>query len=1255
MTTVIVHEITMATPDKICLEIWDSPILRNGIVDNGSTITGATDTWVLPGTPIGGITDYGYIIGPNSQHFRFQDKAPLATLDRVAASTPANYSTIGGLTVTAVDYLSTVFDYGKGRSSDGIQRANMTRMKHFVYLTLSGVLAQGTYTIHNSAGTAGTPPDATLVWNDKTTRCCAIRNNQTGYRRSDSSKLGYLSLWTTSPLDEGAVDYINTYGLNTFEIIDDSGRPWFRGQIVQRIGADDVEPESALDSATFSWVAGDATASGKQRLYTSNKTPLVATAVTDNGNGTTNVAIASHGYTTGQIKWFRNFGKKSTTATVTGCASGTGGKPRITTSAASGVVINQSVIITSVGGVTGVNGQATVTAIIDTTHFEVSGTFGGAYTGGGTVVVTTAPMTGLVTGLVITVVDANTISVPISTAGQVWVAGAYRVGFDSLVCDTIFGNRARTCVFGIDFGTGSWTPAKNTGYRIRIPGLGVGDRFVIDDGIWGQNAKTHIGGYFNQCNGIAKDGRYGGYTTPAPFVDGVNGVQIFKSKLPSLFSDQNALAGASLSPAIPSHFGAVSPWVTTTRNTGWFGCFFDAGDWDTYLEAHIGATTELLTLGYQELKKRHPGSEKTNLNYPKSSATLDPTIYTTATDALPDCVHAATWVIDAYRRLQNFGDPTFPDGSVMSGFCPGGVDGAGNSIGSAGLALEPSYLSQAGTYTTAPDHAQNYLGVFAFAKMAQVYGDAGFPAIKTLFNNAAIAAWNWAESIYQDNLAPGGGSIRDAYYGTTLGLNVTPTGSVSVNTVAGNNVLTFSPAIPAGILPGMTVLSSAAGTITAKTVVNSITANTVTMNVNVPAGKVVSTADTLTFNMWTAPASNPYGTFQGNLCIVAKSRRIPAAAALYRSTGVDTYRYPCEAPTFGFLTDFNLSGILITATINGVGVSFTSSSTDHLTNMAGLCAAINSTVPNVRATNSVDVSTSANKLDSRLITVEATAGGTSPVVVVNFVVTGGVPTKSPPSYGISVGNAREDYWGMWEYNRALPGSTLSPACRTALINGPSAVTSYMTQSRISYQNLMMLGNNQLGTTGAGIYSGILGFVRSFILSEEALVGSGASSITRLQEGEGHELGANQYGHCWTIGLGARSPTALLHADSKAASTPAAYGMSPYVRDTVTGRTLTNGFNGDQIQSLKGTQATVQKPAPIAYVDLDNGYPKTTEPFERNLPLWLDTYESPDVITQMEHTTEEKIIPRIIVSLWLHSWDGNSADGLSPGVAAGARL
>lgn len=73
---------------------------------------------------------------------------------------------------------------------------------------------------------------------------------------------------------------------------------------------------------------------------------------------------------------------------VTAVVAGTGGggtNPRLTVGSTTGLLAGDVVIIAGVTGATGVNGTQTVSLIVDTTHFEITGTFGGTYVSGGIV------------------------------------------------------------------------------------------------------------------------------------------------------------------------------------------------------------------------------------------------------------------------------------------------------------------------------------------------------------------------------------------------------------------------------------------------------------------------------------------------------------------------------------------------------------------------------------------------------------------------------------------------------------------------------------------------------------------------------------------------------------------------------------------------------------------------------------------------------------------------------------------------------
>ena len=315
---------------------------------------------------------------------------------------------------------------------------------------------------------------------------------------------------------------------------------------------------------------------------------------------------------------------------------------------------------------------------------------------------------------------------------------AYLPGYSGLIYPTYLANRTATYVYGLDYS--KWRPDHPGLYRIYVPGLGVSDTFRVDEAVWYAVARNAASGEYHQRNGIALDGRFG-YTRGVTFKDGVNGTKIYWSRLPALFSSEWTTIGRP----VPSKEGAnPKTWLTAKRAEGWFGGAMDAGDWDDSTYNHALAYYWLLDLGYEKLPA---AARNINFGLPKSTEVLDPGLYA-GTDSLPDPVHQAIWYLDAYRRLQR------PDGAVGSGL---GFDGGG-----AGARFEASSISRAQAFIYAPDPASNYTYAVGAAKLAIILKAAGFASLAKVWTATAVAAWDWAERIYQSSLADG--AVRDAYF-----------------------------------------------------------------------------------------------------------------------------------------------------------------------------------------------------------------------------------------------------------------------------------------------------------------------------------------------------------------------------------------------------------------------------------------------------------------------------------------------------------
>jgi endoglucanase len=264
-----VHEITMAAPDIVCVEIRDPPISKGVLETLGSPDAGAYNAWLARGG------SYAIVVGPQKLHRRFQDERATVYLDRVAADIASDYGSIGGRSVTNVYRKTMPYDEGFGRYTAGAFTVKATSSKHFLYLKLSGALAPGNHTVRFPIRTG--LASHSFQYDDKSTRASSIRATQHGHRPGDVNKLAYLAQWVPGAPNEGAINFVSAYGLTTFHIVDTNGRVHFTGPIVQRIGPTDVER---------------ADGNGSRIRYATSRPPMVAT----NATQTNPVVITSSGH-----------------------------------------------------------------------------------------------------------------------------------------------------------------------------------------------------------------------------------------------------------------------------------------------------------------------------------------------------------------------------------------------------------------------------------------------------------------------------------------------------------------------------------------------------------------------------------------------------------------------------------------------------------------------------------------------------------------------------------------------------------------------------------------------------------------------------------------------------------------------------------------------------------------------------------------------------------------------------------------------
>jgi hypothetical protein len=264
---------------------------------------------------------------------------------------------------------------------------------------------------------------------------------------------------------------------------------------------------------------------------------------------------------------------------VTGCVSGTGGNPRLTVGSTAGLLVGTVVnIATAPGGVTGVSGSMTVSAIVDGAHFEVTGTFGGAYTSGGligggnwtsTSTANWSGSTGGAPGSAVPVAGDAVSFDALSGGGTVTVAATFNTG-----------NSLGSFIFGafsgaLDFLTNSPNVTITGSGATAFSGTGAGTRtFNMGNGLWKISNSTTTTFSMNAIGGLVFNANSstieitGNTASVVNFLGGGLPYNVVTFDLNTLkggvaFSGTNSFANLSLSPGYYSFPNGVTTTITT--------------------------------------------------------------------------------------------------------------------------------------------------------------------------------------------------------------------------------------------------------------------------------------------------------------------------------------------------------------------------------------------------------------------------------------------------------------------------------------------------------------------------------------------------------------------------------------------------------------------------------------------------------------------------------------------------------------------
>jgi hypothetical protein len=761
--TVHIKEIGTIAPDIICLRVRDPEIEKGPLVNMGAA-QGTLGAFVTRTHPVKGVSWAAKVVGKNADHLRFMDVMPTVFIDRAAADVPGNYTiTNTARTVTQVWRTSLPYDQGRCNNATNNGYNSWVSLEHCIYLKLSGAIEAGAHTISIAGNTF---PAAAFTFNDKSTRCLALKTNQQGFRPVDTGKLAVLTQWIPGNGNRGAVNFVGDYGALQFYVIDDAGTPvWGPGNVVER---------------SKPWTYEE---TGNQSMYTYqdfSKTPVQMTAALSKTNPVVCTA-AAHEKANGRLVFFHCLG-------VAAMPSGVHNLEAIrafhasTSDADFGIMVRNATANTfECWRAKAINRivKGTVTTVYCTAHNIANG--GTAHFG------VIQGMTELSnTSHTVTRIDANTFTIAVDSTGfGNYECGAVAsAGFDGTshvthvlggmqtipgfqVADAIYdahvANRSATYVYYLDFGTFVPTDTAKT-YRLWIPGFGVSDPFRVHDAIYAERARNAMQGYYNQCFGLELDPAVGGVARPANYADGVNGCIIYESLLCATFSGENNGAPniGGLNVVAGHAAGRDGAPLLGPRVVGWKGGWSDAGDWDQFNNVHMGSMCMLLQI-YLRLPKP---ARDLDTGFPKSSA-LWGVPYDTDSDVLGDTVHMVLWYFESRRRWQK------PDGRVYSGLSFTG--------GGGGDEMDPSYLHTQQGAVLAADVPGNFSYAQGAALLALAFREAGLMSLADLWYQSGKLAFTWADTIYtsqRDKVNNTGdqGAARDAYYRDTIHMDRAPVG-----------------------------------------------------------------------------------------------------------------------------------------------------------------------------------------------------------------------------------------------------------------------------------------------------------------------------------------------------------------------------------------------------------------------------------------------------------------------------------------------
>jgi hypothetical protein len=241
-----VIEVTIVTPNMICVSVEDEQPIAGHFVDTGSDQGTVTNEWIAKASPLPGGPNFAKVLGPDQHGLLFSSRRPSKYVDREPARLAANWQIVDhAIGVTDVFYENDLFHEcswsvrGDNSNPSDVMPANA--WLHHFYLKLSGKLASGQrYRIRPPTDWA--VQDVIFDYDDRVTRAKPLKASFAGWRPNDKSKIAFLSQWVPGEANEGALN-LRAFGFTKFEIIDESGATvWEDGSIPA--GKDPTQPEN---------------------------------------------------------------------------------------------------------------------------------------------------------------------------------------------------------------------------------------------------------------------------------------------------------------------------------------------------------------------------------------------------------------------------------------------------------------------------------------------------------------------------------------------------------------------------------------------------------------------------------------------------------------------------------------------------------------------------------------------------------------------------------------------------------------------------------------------------------------------------------------------------------------------------------------------------------------------------------------------------------------------------------------------------